>query len=173
MNERNYRTIYIYFDYKNAEVQTLDHVVRSLLKQLLCTTILIPRDVESVFHDCRRRSEEPELSTSIRLLRHTISTNFNSDVFIALDALDECGSIDPFIELICKLENSGAKIVCTSRPNLISLADRLNTTAVLPIEAQDEDIKNYVRTVLQEKWKYAEKLRNQIIDRLALKAEGK
>lgn len=42
---------YLYFDYKNREAQSGDHVIRTLLKQLLLSSDLIPRELEASYDD--------------------------------------------------------------------------------------------------------------------------
>jgi hypothetical protein len=122
------------------------------------------------------RSEYPDksslTSTFIRLLKLSIPPGPNS-IFIAFDALDECSNIDSVIDLISELKNSAVRFLCMSRSSLTELPNRLNTSARLTIEAEEQDIRNYVHTILQEKRKYADSLRVKIADRLAIDAKGK
>jgi len=173
-SKSNVSVAYIYFDYKDSDAQSVDNVIRSLLKQLLCASIVIPQEVESVYNDARKQFKDPDTLTFTRLLQLVAASN-SGNVFIVFDALDECGSTkvrDFVITLICQLKEAGAKGLCTSRPHLTDLAKRLDTTAILPIEAKDQDIENYVSTVLSN-WPYAERLKIKIIDRLASGAKGK
>ena len=127
IDEGNARIAYVYFDYKNREEQTGDNVIRTLLKQLLLPSNLIPRDLESVYDDCTSRNKHPDMSIFTRQLL-SISATLSS-VYIMLDALDECSSeiLDDIVALIHQIKNSRVKIFCTSRPHITDLEDRLRT----------------------------------------------
>ena len=92
-----------------------------------------------------------------------------------LDALDECGSesLDDIIALIRLFKNSGVKVFCTSRPYLMNLREQLDTSIIVPIDAHDEDVRNYLTIRLNKEWRHAQCFLKQIIDRLAEGAKGK
>ena len=163
---------YLYFDYKNAEAQTRDHVVRTLLKQLLLPSHLIARELEASYDAWSVHSKNPDRTIFSRQLLSAAATF--SSVYIMLDALDECGSetLDDIVTLIRLLKDSGIKVFCTYRPHL-NLRKRLDTPTIHPIGAHDEDVRNYLSIRLNKEWRHHESFREQIIDRLAKGAEEK
>jgi hypothetical protein len=164
---------YIYFDFKNQEAQTVDKVVRTLLKQLLLHSDSIPPDLGEVYDDCHSRPQSPDRDFFNRQLVSTAATF--SSVYILLDALDECTSatLEDLIILIRKLKGHGIKVFCTFRPNLIDLGERLNIPTIQFIGAHDEDIRNYLSIRLNKEWRHAKSLREKVIDPLVKGAHGK
>ena len=148
-------------------------MVRTLLKQILVSLDWIPSNLERVYDDCCSRLKSPDKEFLLRQLLST-AANFSS-VYILLDALDECspGTLEETITLIRLFKESGFKVFCTFRPNLIDLGDRLDVPTIHSIGAHDEDIRNYLSIRLTNEWRHAKSFREQIIDRLAKNAEGK
>ena len=163
---------YLYFDYKNREAQTGDHVIRTLLKQLLLSSDLIPRDLEASYDDYYSHFKTPDSAIFRRQLL-SITTTFSS-VYITLDALDECSSeaLNDIFTLIHNFKDSGIKIFCTSRPHL-NLQERLDTPIIHSIGAHDEDVRNYLLVRLNKEWRHNKRFREPIIDRLTRDAKGK
>jgi len=92
-----------------------------------------------------------------------------------VDALDECSSAtrEDTITLLQLFKDSGIKVFCTFRPNLIDLRDRFDVPTIHSISAHDEDLKNYLSIRLNTEWRHALCLREPIIDRLVQGAKGK
>ena len=101
--------MYIYFDYKNQEAETGDYVIRTLLKQLLLCSDLIPPDLEKVYDECRSRQKSPKGPFFTQQLSST-APHFSS-VHILLDALDECSheTLEDVIALILQIKNPNVK----------------------------------------------------------------
>lgn len=164
---------YMYFDYNNSTVQTLDNVIRALLKQLLCRLDLIPHDLEGFYDDCNRYSIKPDVSALTYYLI-SISNHFSS-VFVMLDALDECATENyaDIINLIRKLRESGLKILCTSRINVPNVRCQLGQPTLVEIKAHEDDVRNYLAIRLSKEWQYDDEFKQKISDTLAEKAAGK
>jgi hypothetical protein len=152
----------------------VENIIRSLLKQLLCLLTLIPPKIESLYDDCRRKSQVPTSSQLTDQLHEVIASCKASSVFFVLDALDEClDHCNEIITMISALDKLGVKVFCTSRPHLIDLPKRLGTTAVLEVRAQDDDVRNYLSVRLKD-WKFSEsRFKPMIIDRLSNDVDGK
>jgi hypothetical protein len=163
---------YLYFDYKNREAQSGDHVVRTLLKQLLLSSDLIPRELEASYDDYYSHFKTPDSAIFRRQLL-SITTTF-SLVYITLDALDECSSeaLNDIFTLIHNFKDSGIKIFCTSRPHL-NLQEQLDTPFIHSIGAHDEDVRNYLSIRLNREWGHNKRFREPVIDRLTKDAKGK
>ncbi len=164
---------YIYFDYKDREAHTGENVIRSLLKQLLLPMTLVPQALESLYDEFCSQSIIPDTSTFMEQLISTCA--HYSSVSIILDALDECGSetLDAVINLIRELSRSSVKIFVTSRPHLSNLPSELEKPLILQVEAQDDDVKNYLSVRLGKEWRYSEHLKSRIIYAIAQGTRGK
>ena len=155
-------------------MQTADYVVRTLLKQLLFTLDLIPRELEDVYDDCCFHKQKAPDRTFFT--RHLLSaTGKFSSVYIMLDALDECtsGTLDNTINIIRQLKDSWIKVFCTFRPILINIGDRLDISTIYSIGAHEEDIRNYLSIRLNKEWRHDKCFLERIINQLAECAEGK
>lgn len=172
IDEDKARIAYMYFDYKNREEQTGDNVVRTLLKQLLLPSNLIPRGLESLYDDRHHQHKKPEISKFSRQLL-SISATFSS-VYIMLDALDECSNdtLNDIFILVHELKNSGVKVFCTSRPQILDLEDRLQARGI-SIDAKDEDVRNYLIIRVNKEWRHNKSHQEPIINRLTQEAKGK
>ena len=167
--------MYIYFDYKNQEAETGDYVIRTLLKQLLLCSDLIPPDLEKIYDECRSRQKSPEGSFFTQQLLST-AASFAS-IHILLDALDECTSrtLEDAIALIHQLKDPDPHIkwFCTFRPILIDLGERLNIPTIHSIDAHNEDLMNYLSIRLNKEWRHSKTLRERVIEPLVKNAHGK
>jgi hypothetical protein len=162
----------MYFDYNNREKQTGEDVIRSLLKQILLPSKLIPHDIESVYDDFDTHHKHPDISIFTRQLL-SISSKFSS-IYIIIDALDECSSetLNEILTFIQQFKNSGVRVFCTSRRHITNLGDKLETS-IIPIEADNEDVRNYLTIRVNQEWCHNEGFRERIIDRLTQSAKGK
>lgn len=172
IHEDRTRIAYMYFDYKNRENQTGEDVIRSLLKQILLPSKLIPRDIESIYEDFDIHHKHPDISIFTRQLL-SISAKFSS-IYIILDALDECSNetLNEILTFIQQFKNSGVRVFCTSRPHITNLGDNLETS-IVPIEADNEDVRNYLTIRVNQEWRHNEGFRARIIDQLTQGAKGK
>ena len=148
-------------------------MIRTLLKQLLCSLDSIPRELEKVYDDCSCSLKNPDkgfLTSQLISVAEKYPT-----VFIVLDALDECSkeTFEDVITLIHRLKNSGIKVFCTFRPVFPDLGNRLSVLDIHTISAHEEDVRNYLLIQLSKKGRYNKNLTQKIIDRLAQGAEGK
>jgi len=173
IHQSNISIAYVYFDYQNEDAQSGDYVVRTLLKQLLLPTDLIPRELEQVYEDCCSHSKSPDKAFFIQQLS-SAAAKFSS-VYIMLDALDECSlkTLNDIISLIHQFKASTLKFFCTFRPNLINLGKQLGVSTIYSIAAHDDDIRNYLSIRLKREWRHGKHFPEQIIERLVTAAEGK
>ncbi|KAJ6263024.1 hypothetical protein Dda_1582 [Drechslerella dactyloides] len=90
--ERNVGVAYVYFDYTRQREQTPEHLVGSLLRQLVQklweTNRLLPDSVKSFFEKYTQSGRYPSLAEFSQVLLSVIDVY--SDVFVVVDALDEC-----------------------------------------------------------------------------------
>ena len=164
---------YIYFDYNDPKSQTLETVIRSLLKQLLFKFALLPRELESLYDECLQKGKPTDMSA---LRKHLISScSHFQRVIVLFDALDECTptNLRETTEIIGELRKAGVKVFCTSRINTSQVREKLGNPLVTEIQANQEDIINYISNRLNKEWDYDEESREKISDSLIANAKGK
>jgi hypothetical protein len=167
---------FIYFNYK--EQQTLSDVLGSLLQQLLRRAQRMTHGVCALYERCtgndsKRRPTSSELSILLQS-----ESQFFSKLFIVIDALDECPSVDDmtskFLLELQKLRPS-PQVLVTSRPHLKSIIKQfLPNTICLEIRAHDEDIKKYLNEQFKRKHVLTLLVTDttEIIEKIIEKAQG-
>jgi hypothetical protein len=161
---------YIYFDYKDPKSYALENIIRSLLKQLLLKLLLLPQELESLYDECKREGKSADAST---LKKHLLSacSHFKSAI-VLFDALDECNNFKETANIISELKKTGVKVFCTSRIDTPQVREKLQNPTVVEIQADQEDVFNYISTRLDKEWDYDEG-KQEIVDALVNNAEGK
>jgi hypothetical protein len=164
---------FIYFNYK--EQQMLSHVLGSLLQQLLRRAKRMTNTVRALHERCndgKRRLTSGELSTLLQS-----ESRFFSKLFIVIDALDECPSVDVISQFLLELQKlrPSPHLLITSRPHLRSVMEQfLPNASCLELRAHDEDIKKYLNEQFRKK--YALRLlvtdTGEIIKKITEKAKG-
>jgi hypothetical protein len=102
-------------------------------------------DVRTLFKSRLEKGLRPspmEYSQLIQLECKTLST-----IFVVIDALDECkensGSRDHLLRELNKLQPK-LRLLVTSRPHIIDVAEHFPEAAQLSIHAKEEDIRKYL-----------------------------
>lgn len=164
---------YIYFDYNDTRTQALDQVIRCILKQFLCRLNVVPRQLHDLYNESIRYGTTPDTLALKRCLISLLTSFSNS--FVLLDALDECSkeNSECVLDLICQLKEERVNVFCTSRINTEELRTRLKGPVAIEIKAHPDDVVKYLSMRLSKEWKYDEEFREEILDTLSSKAEGK
>lgn len=137
---------YIFCNFQRRDEQTLEHLLLSLLKQLLHCRNPLPGFIQDLYIRCR--NSKMRLSTSeVIMLLESVASTF-STVFILVDALDECQTADGCrVNFLTQLLNLQEKIdLCifaTSRHNE-EIAMAFRGCLSLNISASTTDIKRYL-----------------------------
>lgn len=153
--DTNVGLAYVYFAFSRQREQTIEHVLASLLVQLLRRQISIPDFVREMHKDHAKagtRAMREELFDALGCL----IPRFHR-AYIVLDALDECttenGCRKEVLTDILALRNStGLNILATSRmheeiASLFGCWD--DFTSILPIRAQDNDLNVFLYSHLE------------------------
>ena len=143
----------LYYDYLNQQEQTAANMVGAILKQLLGK-----RNIPEYLREALKEEKVelggrgPRLSDLMRMFRITIASL--PQIFICLDALDEClpkhlpellGSLKDLVR-----ESSKTRIFLTGRPHVTEDIRRYFTKAVvIPISPNLDDIRSYLEMRLE------------------------
>ncbi|KFY91042.1 hypothetical protein V500_04822 [Pseudogymnoascus sp. VKM F-4518 (FW-2643)] len=157
---------YFYFSFRDTDKQMTTNLLRSLLSQLLQQSESTSNLVR-ILYDSYSHTQPPtdQLLSSIKSM---IDSHRNRNVFIIIDALDECpneggerGDLCDCLITIKEWAASNLHVLVTSR-SLVELTDSLDalcTIASISIEgaAVESDIRKFIRTQLSndrklQKW---------------------
>lgn len=134
---------YIYCNFNRQDEQKAQDLLLSLLKQLSQKQTSVPDAVKDLYKRYKTTSTRPRFDEISKALHSVISTY--SNVFIVIDALDECEYTcrTRVLDEIVKIHASaGANILATSRPTEIN--DLFKSGEFLEIRAQEADVRRYL-----------------------------
>ena len=160
---------FIYCNFGERNVQTVQNLVASLLKQIVQDRGVISDVVKSLYKD--HRNTPPTLDEYTKALQSEIK--MFSRVFVVVDALDECLDNNRFL-LLNALRSlwSNVNLMITSR-DLLSIAQLLPGTRRMDIRATDSDVRRYVEgRIARAPRRHLKALREIIVDKVAENVKG-
>ena len=136
----------LYCSYKRGEEQRDVNLLAALLKQLAQGQQLIPEPVKSLYEHHKTRKSRPssdEISTSL-----LATSKSYSQVFIIIDALDECRDDDGTrAKLLSRIRNlqtqSNVKLMATSRL-ITKIEQEFEKDIRLDVRASNDDVERYL-----------------------------
>ncbi|KAI9879865.1 MAG: hypothetical protein M1830_006717 [Pleopsidium flavum] len=136
---------YLYCNYKEHN-QTGINLVASLLQQLLRHQPDMPVEITELYDHHSARNTRPAFAAYSKALLSQVP--YFSDVFLVVDALDECSddARNNLLDVILNLP-SNTHLLATSRKIAI-VERRFQEAARLDIEAKDEDVRTYLEAWL-------------------------
>jgi len=146
---------FVYCNHKEKLSQTIEYFVGAIVRQLVERKAVIPECVRTLYEKHRGKETNPTLAEYLELLR--LLAKECSEVYIVIDALDECvdkGGQPIWSDLIIKLQASmvNLHLLYTSRDmDIHDTAGIFRNSTVIPIRATETDIRTYVRGQLQSK----------------------
>jgi hypothetical protein len=160
---------YFYFDFNDVQKQSNEKMLCSLIVQLLRQAVDIPARLDTLFYGGR----PPALEELLQIVRDM--TQQFPQIYIMLDALDECGQrleLMEILEVIVGWKFSNLHLIMTSRQeqeiksSLESFVDPKNIIC-LENDVVDKDIQLYIRQRLCEdkglaKWRKDVTLQQEI-----------
>ena len=182
---------YFYFDFRDLNKQTCHDLLRSLVFQLStdsspCCAILL-----RVYKEHKDGAQQPSDGTLKECLKEMLRLVAHGQVFLVLDALDECpdsSGIPPprsevlqLVKELVDLRLRGLFICATSRPE-VDIRAMLQPLASRSVSLHDEsgqkaDIDDYVRNIVNssssaamKRWRADDK--NLVIETLTERADG-
>jgi hypothetical protein len=174
--QKNYA--YWYFQFSNQETQRVRNMLRSLVRQLCPTPI--PEALRGLWDEHNRRGSEPD-SKALQSVFQNIISSYQGDVFLVLDALDECPEsansrertllLEVITSLVASCKN--VHVLATSRREL-DIKAKLEQFLTLDLESNlKADLEMFVRTKVAEGQSscFDDNLRVHVIDELLRIAE--
>jgi hypothetical protein len=173
--------LYYYFDFREAEKRTVDKMILSLIRQLCLQSEQTHVDVEKLFASCSKGLRRPSTDTLVSSLSSMLRATGFRDVYIILDALDECDETEELLEALTMLrkhQSDHTHILATSR-NEKAIRDGLEPLDPVAVSIEsslvDDDIDTYLTAHLhKDRWwlKWSEEVRREVKDELSTKAKG-
>lgn len=137
--------VYLYCNFKRQSVQTLNHCLAALVRQLFQEQARLPRRVEDLYLRHRDRGTRPS-TDELKSVLHSLVCDYQR-TFVVIDALDECG--DAYDQLSDELfmlqgrDGSNVSILATTR-HIPRITNRFSTCPQLEIRANNDDIERYL-----------------------------
>jgi hypothetical protein len=172
---------YFYFDFTDKEKQLPDKMIRSILKQLSVQCPVTPYALSKLFSSCEDADRQPSMNELLEALRH-VMRNF-CDIYLILDALDECGEREELLEYLERITSWNVDhlhILVSSRPER-ALEERLKYLIQDKVNIQSDLINNDIRTYIRgrldmdpklKRWQKRPEVLNEIENCLMSRAEG-
>lgn len=175
-SSRDVGLAFAYCNYKEHDIQTLENLIGSLVQQLVQCYGAIPDEIRLLYTEYGARKIQPSEDEFSRALLSLIGKF--SNVYIVVDALDECNpkTRSRFIEKLLELPTN-LRLLCTSR-HLGDIQEAFADASHLEIRASDADVTLYVEAqILQvpklvKFCKKAGDLQSTIVEKLVMKAKG-
>ena len=171
-------TAYIYFSYKDAEIQTPANIAASILQQLISVRPDYLNDLKDLYTKHKKENTRPSIG-DIMVLLQSVVFSF-SRVFVVIDALDECSDTDDVRSILLtelKKLQSRLCLLVMSRP-IPDLENLLEGAVRVTVEASMTDIKNYLQQRLESTGSMQKhladepSLRDTIISRITQRIKG-
>jgi len=182
---------YFYFDFRDANKQSLHDLVPSLLTQLSARSVS-RRDILSQLHeDHDKGKRQPSDDLLAQCLKSTLTLSDQHPIYLIIDAVDECPNSsgiptprERVLQLIAELVElrlPNVRVCVTSRPeiDIREVLEPLTSRRVCLHDqtGQKEDIANYIRLVvysdselIMKRWRTEDK--ELVIETLSERADG-
>lgn len=80
---------YWYFDFNHKDKQSVDNLLRSLVRQLVVTAHSFPEFIRTLGTEYKAPGRHPNTKTLAKLLAQVIA-HLSKEAYVVIDALDEC-----------------------------------------------------------------------------------
>ncbi|TVY38543.1 Ankyrin repeat and KH domain-containing protein [Lachnellula occidentalis] len=150
---------YFYFDFSDSEKQNLSNLLSSLLAQLYSKTPCLPEQMAELYAECNNGEHKASVTELTEALS-MIMLEFDDQVFLVIDALDEFAKIGERDELLTLLGDINSwslptvHLIVTSRPepDIKAVMMPLSNPEAIYIQGSQvqSDISFYIRNQLAE-----------------------
>ncbi len=172
-----------FFDFREAEKQSLDNLIRSIVVQLYSRCENSRKEIDTLFSQYEDGRQQPTTESLVKAFQHM--TNQVEEIQIVIDALDECKTrreLLLWVENISSSKDTRLCLLATSRAEekIKSGLERwLQQDNFIPIQqdAVNDDIRAYVRERVRndhdfERWLSKPSVQDEIETELMKKADG-
>ena len=170
---------FIYCNYTERAQQTLTSLLSSLARQLIDRSNSIPETLRSSYYRHFKNGTRPSHIELLELLAD-IELGFSS-LFLVIDALDECNSIDGtrsnLVSSLRKYLHNGSRLLFTSRPSG-DIENLLKDCPQLEIRASERDVRYHVSSRLMSEPRLVKHVAadagflNEILDNIVARSDG-
>ncbi|KAH6655699.1 hypothetical protein BKA67DRAFT_534614 [Truncatella angustata] len=178
--------LYFYFDFNDVDKQSLNKAVRSLITQLYFKRKDARKETDALYSSCNNGRRQPDQTSLLALLRNMLQRQHDSEVWIVLDALDECharneGAASGLMSYIKSLRDCTANVhlLVTSRPEhdlQSAIESWAHVSEIIPLQSTrvENDINSYIKAKTRQlgRWKGRPDIQNEIETVLSGKANG-
>lgn len=147
-SDQNVAVAYLYCNFGQSREQKLEHLLESILRQLVQQQSSVGTIVEALYDEHKRRGGRPRLEAIRSALLSTTASFFR--IFIVIDALDECPSesLHGLLSQVFGLQNSrdaSTSFFATSRyiPDIVSIFEKQDAISI-DIRASPDDVGRYL-----------------------------
>jgi hypothetical protein len=149
---QNVGIAYLYCNFRRRDEQNAENLLASLLKQLIQERSSLPDSVKALHDHHRNKRTRPSFDEISRTLQSVAA--MYSQVFIVVDALDECQASDgcrrKFLTEIFNLQaKCGAHLFATSR-FIVEITEVFKSSTSLEIQATRDDVERYLEGHMQQ-----------------------
>jgi hypothetical protein len=171
---------FIYCNYKERLSQKVEYFAGTIVRQLVEQRPAIADEVRELYEECRRKGTRLSCAEYLGLLQSLAKGC--SEVYIIVDALDECIDKDEepiWNSLLTKLKASvpNLHLFCTSR-HISDVGGNLAGSTHIEIRATDADIEGYVREQIKSRDRLLgfcrenAALQDEVLEAVRLKSKG-
>ncbi len=173
--------LFFYFDFNDAEKQRHEKMIRSLICQL--SKYFAISVLQDLYASCLDGNRQPTREMLLSTLRQMVNSLEN--IYMILDALDECVDRDELLEHLKQIllwEDVNLHVLATSRREQDiedALTPLTDTQTRISIQSNliNADIRTYVHDRLQadrklKRWQKNPEVQREIEDALMMKAHG-
>ncbi|KAF3934704.1 hypothetical protein ABW20_dc0105650 [Dactylellina cionopaga] len=178
--------LYFYFDFTDANKQTFEKMIRSLIGQLYYQCAHASPQLDVLFSSCKGGHEQPTCQQLCEIFSRMVEQA--KEIWLVLDALDESSEEERkessmwMRGILASSERWNVHLIMTSRPeNDIknSVMDFSDTSGIVHIQSDSttDDISAYVRWRIREcdglkRWRLHPEVQNEIENVVGGKANG-
>ena len=149
---QNTAVAFVYFDYRDQKSQSPEDVVASLLRQVASQSALLPISLSELYSKLKKQNRKPQIQDLELTLLH-VCQDFDQ-VFIAIDALDECDEAmrrKPVLLFLATLQQAPRnRLFVTSRPHPEDIRKALKPAPQITVQASDADLRKYLRRRIED-----------------------
>lgn len=181
----SYLLLYFYFDFTETKKESLENAIQSLISQVYYERPLSQKHLDKLWSSCKGGRHQPSIQDLSSTFTEMLQDSGN--VWVILDALDECKARDTDLRLLGWLENlhlnqENVRLLVTSRPESdiktgIERFAKKDWVIDLKKTVIEEDIFNYIHQQVMHhndfhRWRKHPEVQKQIEDVLREKSNG-